>query len=92
VAAFARASGLVASRVYWWRGRMEAGVRRDVEIVPKAAVFVPVVVRSATPARGASAAITVCLRDGHRVEVSAVDAESAAWVATFVRSLEEVPS
>jgi hypothetical protein len=50
------------------------------------------IVRTAKAASAVSAAVTVCMRDGTRVEVAQLDGASAAWVATLARSLEEVPS
>jgi transposase-like protein len=100
VAAFAREAGLKSKRVYWWREQLGAGpvkagaleVRAEPQTAP---VFLPVVLRP-TPAAapsGASVPVTVCARDGLRVEVALLDAASAAWVATLVRSLGEgVPS
>jgi hypothetical protein len=89
VARFAKSSGLPASRIYRWQRRL-GGSAAEVQLAPRLApAFVPVVVRAREAAR---AAITVCTREGHRVEVGTPDAQSARWVATFVRSLEEVAS
>src|SRR5277367_6499633 len=81
VAAFARSAGLVPQRVYWWRGRLGAGgakagapASREVSL----SAFVPVTVR-ATPASTPGAAVTVCTREGLRIEVAEIDATSAAW-------------
>jgi hypothetical protein len=100
VPAFAREAGLKPKRVYWWRAHLGAApvkasageVREEQRTAP---AFLPVVLRSApaAPPPGASVPVTVCARGGLRVEVAALDAASAAWVATLVRSLEEeVPS
>lgn len=93
VSAFARRAGLVPQRVYWWRGRLGAGLvkasAQEVREVPVPA-FLPVTVR-ATLAPTLSA-VTVCTQDGLRVEVKELDAASAAWVATLVRSLAEMTS
>ncbi len=91
VAAFARRVGLVPQRMYWWRERLGAGlVKARVQEVGEVSVtaFLPVTVRAtSTPTLGA--AVTVCTREGIRVEVTALDATTAAWVATLVRSLGE---
>jgi transposase-like protein len=102
VSVFARRAGLAVDRVYRWRARLGAvhaeagalGVRRR---SPPVSALVPVVVRTTPPAPPleASAKVTVCTREGLRVEVTALEAASAAWVATLVRSLgmpEEVSS
>jgi transposase-like protein len=91
VAAFARRVGLVPQRMYWWRERLGAGpVKARAQEVREVSVpaFLPVTVR-ATPTPTLGAAVTVCTREGIRVEVTELDATSAAWVATLVRSLEE---
>jgi transposase-like protein len=80
VAAFARREGLIAQRVYWWRGRLAGGP------VP-AASLLPVVVR-ATPAARASS-VAVWTREGHRIEVAELDEASARWVAMLVKSISE---
>lgn len=92
VPAFAKASGFAPQRVYWWRDRLDQGAKADGIAPAPAPAFVPVIVRSTKTASTASAAVTVCMRDGTRVEVTQLDAASAAWVATLVRSFEEVPS
>jgi hypothetical protein len=94
VRAFARGAGLAVDRVYRWRGRLGVmpavgsarGVRRE---SPPVSALVPVVVRATptAPPSGASAPVTVCTGEGLRVEVAALDAVSAAWVAMLVRSL-----
>jgi hypothetical protein len=95
VRAFALRAGLAVDRVYRWRGRLGAvpavesarGVWRE---SPPVSALVPVVVRATPtgPPSEGSAPVTVCTREGLRVEVAALDAASAAWVATLVRSLE----
>jgi transposase-like protein len=100
VAAFAREAGLKSKRVYWWREQLgatpvEAGALEVRDEPRRAPVFLPVVLRPAPaePPPGASVPVTVCAREGLRIEVALLDAASAAWVATLVRSLgEEVPS
>jgi hypothetical protein len=90
VAAFARDSGLAAQRVYWWRGRLgavPAGTVAHEEQVTLMPTFVPVTLRATSSST--AAAVTVCTRDGLRVEVAELDGTSAAWVATLVRSLGE---
>jgi len=89
VAAFAREAGLKASRVYGWREQIGAAPAKAGS--REAPVLLPVVLRGGptAPPPGARAPITVCARDGLRVEVAALDAASAAWVATLMRSLGE---
>lgn len=94
VFAFAHKAGLATDRVYRWRRRLVATPGRSGAIVtrhkpPTVPALVPVVVRAtpaATPSE-ASSPVTVCTREGLRVEVAALDAASAAWVAALVRSL-----
>jgi hypothetical protein len=100
VAVFAREVGLKSKRVYWWREQLGSVPAKESALEvrdepPTAPVFLPVVLHPApaAPPPGASAPVTVCARDGLRIEVALLDAASAAWVATLVRSLgEEVPS
>jgi transposase-like protein len=92
VASFARRTGLVPQRVYWWRGRLGAGAakaRVQQERVASVPAFLPVTVRAAS-APTLRAGVTVCTREGLRVEVAELDATSALWVATLVRSIEEM--
>jgi hypothetical protein len=90
VPAFAKEAGLGARRIYWWRTRLQqpggnnavlggAGEARGTSLVP-------VVVREAPLVRVGGA--TVWTREGHRVDVTALDGASAAWVAMVVRALE----
>jgi hypothetical protein len=91
MAAFARSAGLVPQRVYWWRGRLGAGSAKAVAPASREvslSAFVPVTVR-APPVPSLGAAVTVCMREGLRIEVTELDATSAAWVAALVRSLSE---
>jgi transposase-like protein len=91
VSVFARRVGLVPQRVYWWRRRLGAGPAKAGATEARAlsvAAFVPMTVR-ATPAPILGAAVTVCTPEGLRIEVTDLDATSAAWVATLVRSLAE---
>jgi transposase-like protein len=95
VAAFARKTGLKQGRVYWWREHLgtvpEAANAIDVREEPPP--FLPVVLRDAlTQPLGMSVPVAVCTRGGLRIEVAALGAVSAAWVASLVRSVEEVPS
>jgi hypothetical protein len=98
VPSFARRVGLGAGRLYWWRERLggagtRAGARGVEPVSAPAPSFLPVVVRAASAIQlGTGAPVTVCTRGGLRVEVAALDAVSASWVATLVRSLEEAPS
>jgi transposase-like protein len=94
VTTFARKVGLVPQRVYWWRDRL--GRRPAAAPVQEAQegsvpAFLPVTIRMA-PTLPGSAAVTICTPEGLRVEVTALDATSAAWVATLVRSLAEQAS
>lgn len=88
VPTFARRAGLVPQRVYWWKERLGRG-RMGEGALAAAPAFVPVAVRSESTVR-ASAAITVTASDGLRIEVAELDATSAAWVATLVKTLREV--
>jgi hypothetical protein len=95
VSTFARRAGLGARRVYWWRERL--GITRptagESETPVAGPAFLPVVVRAApATSKGAVAPVTVCTRGGVRVEVATLDGVSALWIATLVRSLEEVSS
>ena len=99
VAAFARRAELQSKRVYWWReqlgGTPADASASEMHAEPSTApAFLPVVARPAPAALspGRSVPVTVCTRDGLRVEVAALDAASVAWVASLVRSLGEVPS
>ena len=91
VSAFARRTGLLRQRVYCWRERLgfapskEATHEAREMSVP---AFLPVTV-SAPPSPSTGAVVTVCTRDGLRIEVAELDATSAAWVASLVRSLME---
>jgi hypothetical protein len=86
VAAFARREGLVAHRVYWWRGRLGSGP------LP-AASLLPVVVRAMPEPRTSSAAgISVWTRQGHRIDAAKLDEASARWVAMVMRLISEEAS
>lgn len=91
VAVFARRAGLVPRRVYWWRERLGGGRGEVPAREAPGPTFLPVTVR-AMPTPAAGAAVTVCTREGLRVEVKELDATSAAWVAALVRSLAEMAS
>jgi transposase-like protein len=74
-AEFARARGLVAQRLFWWR-------RRFARSALSAAAFVPMV---ANPlAALGSVALVVTTASGARIEVFEVDASTAAWVAAVI--------
>jgi len=99
VAAFAREGGLKEDRVYYWRNRFPAAAAKSSGAVapedePAAPAFLPVVARPVSVAQraGASAPVTVIVRDRLKVEVAALDDASAEWVAALVRSLGEVAS
>lgn len=93
VADFARRTGLDRRKIYGLRRRLGASPTKQARTAP---TFLPVIVRTApSMPRGESSAatgITVRMRKGVEVEVARLDAASAAWVATLVRSLEEVVS
>jgi transposase-like protein len=83
VAAFARREGLVAHRVYWWRGRLGGGPLPAVSLLP-------VVVRATPEPRTSSAVgISVWTRQGHRIDVGQLDEASARWIAMVMRSMSE---
>jgi transposase-like protein len=93
VHAFARRTGLVADRVYRWRRRLGAEATGEGPGGRGATAFLPVIVRERSSVGASSgAAVTLCTREGLRVEVAALDAGSAAWVATLMRALGEVRS
>jgi hypothetical protein len=96
VSAFARRSGLQAKRVERWCKRLGVGGKPAKSVAhaleeTSGPTFLPVTVRAAS-VPSAGAAVTVCTRDGIRVEVAELDATSAAWVAALVRSLAEASS
>jgi len=65
-------------------------VKRD-DALASTSTFVPVTVRTeAPPPLGMGAAVTVVVSAELRIEVAELDATSAAWVATLVKSLQEV--
>lgn len=74
-AGFARARGLRARRLFWWRDRFAA-------CTTSAAAFVPVVAKPST-AMG-SAALVVTTPSGARIEVWDVDGSTAAWVVAVI--------
>jgi transposase-like protein len=91
VAEFAQRMGLHVGRVYRWRRRLgdEAAQARKADGAP---AFLPVIVRGTWPAEEPSTrgAVMVLMREGVRVEVTELGAESAEWVARLVRALGEV--
>jgi transposase-like protein len=94
VPTFARGAGLFPQRVYWWKERLGRGGEpaRTAVVTASTSTFVPLTVRAEEPApRGLSgAAVTVVVSSELRIEVAELDATSAAWVATLVKSLGEV--
>jgi transposase-like protein len=88
VARFARQVGLAAQRVSWWKKRL-GGSGTEQLALPPAAAFVPVTVRAEAVQLG-SAAITVMVGEGLRLEVADMAPNSAMWVATLVKTLREV--
>jgi hypothetical protein len=94
VSAFARHKGLLRQRVYGWCRRLGLGPAKEAAREARemsVPAFVPVTVRAA-PSSSTGAAVTVCTPDGLRIEVAELDATSAAWVASLVRSLVESSS
>lgn len=91
VSSFARGAGLVPQRVSWWRKRLATtDTAATTAMVTAAATFVPVVVRAEA---GAAREAAVVLNFGAaRMEVRALDASSASWVAQVLRAVAEVPS
>ena len=90
VPTFAQRSGLVAQRVYWWKARLRR--TRAVELssaTRSQPPFIPLTLRGEVGA-ARSAVVTVVLSPEVRVEMAELDAMSAAWVATLVKSLREV--
>lgn len=79
-AAYARAIGVVAQRLFWWRRRLAEGGARVT--VNARSMLVPVTVRGAVVAD--SAAVVVTTRGGARIEVHEIDATTAAWVAAVL--------
>ena len=84
IPAFARKTGLVASRLYWWRDRLGAAATTT---IARAAQLVPVTVRF--PEIDLPAARVEVLGDRVLVEVREADAATAAWVASLVRALRD---
>lgn len=95
VAAFARREGLCTQRVYWWRDRLglhdDEAASAQRAMASLAPAFVPVTV-GVPEGGGRSAAVTVVVGEGLRVEVTELGATSAAWVVTLVRALGEMVS
>jgi len=87
--AFARARGIHPQRLSWWQKRFggSAGcdrAMRGVDRSERAPAFVPITVR---PSEATSVTVVV-ERDGTvRVELRALDAAAAAWVAALARAL-----
>jgi hypothetical protein len=93
VPVFARRVRLFPQRVYWWKERLgRADAASTTTSTVLTSTFVPMMVRdeAAAPLGAASAAVTVVVSPEVRIEVTELDATSAAWVATLVRSLREV--
>ncbi len=96
IPAFARGTGLVPQRLYWWRERLgpcsalavAGGTAAQVE----APAFVPMTVRSAGGGASGGAAAVFVSAEGLRIEVRELDTASAAWVGAVVSSLREVAS
>jgi transposase-like protein len=82
VAAFARRMGLGAYRLFWWRKRLGRAAP-----APAPATFVPLVVREAMPVEARQPA-AVLARGSVRIELGVLNAESAAWTAALLQSLE----
>lgn len=93
VPVFARRVGLFPQRVYWWKERLgRTDAASATTSTALTSTFVPMTVRGegAAPLGAARAAVTVVVSPEVRIEVTELDATSAAWVATLVRSLREV--
>ncbi len=94
VPTFARGAGLFPQRVYWWKERLGRGgdTARPALGAASTTTFVPLTVRAeeAAPLGLPGAAVTVVVSSELRIEVAELDATSAAWVATLVKSLGEV--
>ena len=77
--AFARAIGVTAQRLYWWRERLD----EDGERLPTSQ-FVPIVVKNPAARAEGTAAIVVTTADGARLEVKEVSASTAAWIVAVL--------
>lgn len=86
---FAQRVGLLPQRVYWWKERLRRSTAaKSVTATVSPPTFIPMSVRTeAGPPRGAG--LTVVLSPEVRIDIAELDATSAAWVATLVRSLQE---
>ena len=93
VPSFAQRAGLIPQRVYWWKERLRrVDAAKSSPAKHSASAFVPVTVRAeaAAPLGLLGAVVTVVVRPALRIEVTELDATSAAWVATLVQSLGEM--
>jgi hypothetical protein len=90
VPSFAQRVGLLPQRVYWWKDRLRRSTAaKSVTATVSAPTVIPMSVRAEVgPPRGAG--VTVVLSPEVRIEMAELDAMSAAWVATLVKSLREV--
>lgn len=86
--AFARRHGLVPQRLWWWLKRLGPPAS-SLPARPDApsAQWVPVTVRTAA---APAVAATVHLGGGLQVHLSALDAQSAAWVAQLAQALGQM--
>jgi transposase-like protein len=93
VTQFARESGLVPQRVYYWLERLDEQRSWSGSRSPEGASgFVPVTLRASLPSVSASTSrsgAVVVTQSGDRIEVSELTVASAAWVTTVARSLGE---
>jgi hypothetical protein len=80
--AFARANGLNAQRLFWWRKRL--GLDEATAVAPL--TFVPAISSVAMDGR-----VLVRLPGGVEVEGAAVAALPADWVAAVARALAGTP-
>lgn len=88
---FARRMGLGVDRLYRWRRRLGDAPMEGERAGRGAAALLPVIVREKRAVvASVGSAVTVFTREGIRVEVGEMGAESAAWVARLVRALGEV--
>ena len=86
--AFARRMKLVPQRLQWWRKRLGPGVGRGKAAVDEAPTFLPVVVRPVPAPSAPGEGGAVLVRGDVRLEVRELDARSAGWVATVMKSLQ----
>jgi hypothetical protein len=77
IAAFARAQGLKAARIYWWRSRLETS--SEVEIVPMQ-------VRVSSPIVAQNSQVSIFISNV-RIEVGSPGGICPTWCATLVEEV-----